>query len=1802
MDDERRKKIEAGRQKFAKFKKKRLKNETKNAEENPIPSTTTGNINLQNNDEASLSVESSSIESLTMKAESNASSNNEMNTNLAMENSLQLSEGSDDAVHLVKADSKLVSLYDEKIKQYQSAIHRKDSMIQTLSERLASVMKAHNANSGNEEVKNLQEEISLLHQQMKEAAEMLQKQKSVMECRVESISIEEAKELCEVSVQVEASLDALEELLLHQSQTPKFTEWLGEFLEKNSTQINLQNILPYLTPFPVNSDCGDGNLPRFNVLDQQPNAYPSDMSSLLKKLETLSAVTQLVESLVNISSTRTSIEGAGDFSCSKFQSYFLKRLNSGEAEMLEPDISENESQLSDMNYIEVATPCRPTVNKTPSEVSSVEKLRNQIITDDFSIVTDFLLDEMNKISASVPCGKPELQGDITDSLECDVLPEISNTSLETIHMEENSLTDTEYQKFLQQKSKLEFRLKILKNMDKNQLKTVVESNRQKYIDTDTLANSEDNILLEEPPMSCMSLLSLTDSEYKAENVLTDSETNFSRKMSFDMMRSIQDGEICSKCDKYFEVIREKYDDHMCIFKEALENNVNLEKIEAQKKLEFEIEKLKVEKDELCNEKDKQIELLCEEQEMKIQHLSSEYEKQLAHLQTTLSLHVSEKDKWLLQIEDLENKLTQSNKSLSDMKEEKNKLCLQIKDLEKELTHSNKKVNEIFEEKESLMKSFNNHQEELEILKSNQTELLHQEQKRIESEYLSTLEVLKKLHEEEINDMKLHFSEQLEDQKNNLLEEHEKAISLIEATHSSESATYQKKIEQLLEEKCDLLSKTTQEYEGILKKNHKVLIMLCNHLRRQLGVQKERLVNESLKSINSELEVTFSDALDELNRSIEDGILKFLNQNYFLSSYDNLDDTEYLPLEIKQPLSAVDLPVRKNSLQNSEVSSDKEIQGSKCLVQLSDQAQSEGSLESEDILMIHSELNKLQDQFQKDAAMYEHINAQLLQECQDLRKQTEELEDHKRKLEMQLQEREKELSVKESQLVAIDAGSVNDAARTNYRLLTVLSDLVKTFLDIERDINSHLEKHGLIPSRPGTLTHQDEETGHSVGSREDFTSMSIVGDCPTIELTEDGPDLTPRAWDLFASAGAYDTDMEGEDVVLGASRRLRSAVDHVLNLLTRALDNQQNQDLKLLLKRNKELSLELQEEVEGRDALHMKVVTAESTIRKLECDRQRLEDLIQDLRENQEIMKREMITERNKMARLTHEKESADDEIQMLKEQCEMLASRLGDPERMGIQKNLSSTNNYMNELPELLQENSRLSTEKQTVQKSLSQERQSFRGRLHQIEMELEGVKAEKDEIIEKKCKEIRDLKAEMEAMEKQLLSNKKFIDEQAQEREQEREDYIKEISKMQDVVREKEKIQSNEMQLTKEIESLEILLRARIEDHQNAMKKKEMVENDLRQSLDKIRDLRDVIEELEKTLDIKCKIEVELRQKLTALSESVDAHKKMNSVLDDGLSKSKSALLNGESMEQVENLKEQLASQSQEIEQMSQNQTLLHELRGQIHFLEAKVEQRARLLETMHLSSYTSPIQSDDNSPGGSQSSENLQLPCEDGYEMSPRSIHWLEIRRLEEKIGRLAHMDEELIKKNKELELQLKKMKNQQIESQHENTALQEKLSEQLLQISALKSHIEEQKHCFSTPQKSQAMNDRIEELHEAFENQLEENKRLLSELRVTQRALNSLESDVEKKDNLIKSLQSNISFIKNQAHQNPELKEKMEDNLSSVTPDVNESTACFKLMLLEKNEELVNKTKEIECLQKELEKLLVVVIHRYLVKRWK
>lgn len=67
---------------------------------------------------------------------------------------------------------------------------------------------------------------------------------------------------------------------------------------------------------------------------------------------------------------------------------------------------------------------------------------------------------------------------------------------------------------------------------------------------------------------------------------------------------------------------------------------------------------------------------------------------------------------------------------------------------------------------------------------------------------------------------------------------------------------------------------------------------------------------------------------------------------------------------------------------------------------------------------------------------------------------------------------------------------------------------------------------------GPSAHSPAVSSQTHGSKEDFAEGFLS------ELCEDGPDLTPRTWDMFASAiGMQETaEMEGEDVVLGNAHR------------------------------------------------------------------------------------------------------------------------------------------------------------------------------------------------------------------------------------------------------------------------------------------------------------------------------------------------------------------------------------------------------------------------------------------------------------------------------------------------------------------------------------------------------------------------------------------------------------------------------------------------------------------------------------------
>lgn len=177
-----------------------------------------------------------------------------------------------------------------------------------------------------------------------------------------------------------------------------------------------------------------------------------DSCAILKKVNSLNMVAKLIESLISISSGSAN-STFSDFSPSKFQSFFLRRLHSMESGDILHDMSESESVISDFNYAEVETPAsdKPIIDP----ISPIEKLRQKNLSEDFSLVTDFLQDEMDKIRSSIPSISCGPQGDgfefleKVDEKEC--LPEAGD-----------AVVESDQQKVFLHLSKLETRLKNLK--------------------------------------------------------------------------------------------------------------------------------------------------------------------------------------------------------------------------------------------------------------------------------------------------------------------------------------------------------------------------------------------------------------------------------------------------------------------------------------------------------------------------------------------------------------------------------------------------------------------------------------------------------------------------------------------------------------------------------------------------------------------------------------------------------------------------------------------------------------------------------------------------------------------------------------------------------------------------------------------------------------------------------------------------------------------------------------------------------------------------------------------------------------------------------------------------------------------------------------------------------------------------------------------------------------------------------------------------------------------------------------------
>nr|XP_037285600.1 LOW QUALITY PROTEIN: A-kinase anchor protein 9-like [Rhipicephalus microplus] len=970
------------------------------------------------------------------------------------------------------------------------------------------------------------------------------------------------------------------------------------------------------------------------------------------------------------------------------------------------------------------------------------------------------------------------------------------------------------------------------------------------------------------------------------------------------------------------------------------------------------------------------------------------------------------------------------------------------------------------------------------------------ERKLEVKHAAEIEALKSEHRANIEVLRESLQQELHDVKAGYEEEQRKLRRSLETEHNlvanSQKAQFELALEALKKAHKAQIEKLEEQHANVVKQ-------LANE-RAQLeqGMAEEK--TSAIQEMKSKLEAHYAEIVDTARvecaarvKQLQTELAKTEQQLSSLRQRHEKDPSiEEEVVAATTNLSSAEKPVMAGSLDSldgklpegkSEERTTQEAVKSKhrpatSVAENRDASAEWSDISVEDILYERSELMK---QLRSLSVTVDKLQA----EKEDLQEQLRKANDELTSKEIRATSRSpsKALLLRMEWLAGsgLTANEIQSwqlhTAQTNTRLLNVLSDLVKTYVDTEQEIQDALGQLGLSRvDSPASNTAADEDYSslggmscQTQGSKEDFADGFLS------ELCEDGPDLTPRTWDMFASAiGMQDTsEMEGEDVVLGASRRLRTAVDRVLRLLAEVSEHR-GEDFRSLVQRNRDLCQELRQESQLHNQLALDLLHAQERGRALEHEKQHLEDMVSQLEEQQTELQREVRSLRAQAQRLEDARESLGEQRQLLEEQRRMLREGLHEPQITPCPT--STSEQAPTEAPEgLLEEHERLSEEKRRLQRSQDQERDVLAARLAELEAALEEASTQREELLETRRLEVADLQAQIDAMDKQLLSHKKFIEEQTHEREQEREDFAQELAKMQEALKDKEKIQNCEQRLSKEIESLEQQLRMRVEDHGLVQRKRDQLEAEVRSRDDKIHDLRDIIRDLEADLSNKSHTVHELTLKVSHLEEALAEARRGEQEALLELEKTRGGTQSNASADmarRVRQLEEQLESRTQELEKMVQMGSLLQEFRAQVRSLEEKVESRIRQVQDAHgslrqLVQALSPVggsregalsgTSEDSSSLSAAGVQTLSVDdIRDG--LSPSALQWDELRGLEEKVDALVAAVGDSFQENAQLRKALKSTRKEKEELEREKRALQELNQQQLLQVSALKAHVED------------------------------------------------------------------------------------------------------------------------------------------------
>ncbi|XP_075567309.1 pericentrin [Pelecanus crispus] len=765
---------------------------------------------------------------------------------------------------------------------------------------------------------------------------------------------------------------------------------------------------------------------------------------------------------------------------------------------------------------------------------------------------------------------------------------------------------------------------------------------------------------------------------------------------------------------------------------------------------------------------------------------------------------------------------------------------------------------------------------------------------LESSYLSEIQNIRDEHSQALEKMQLQHTEQLHEKDKMDQARLVQEIETLKLKHAEELQLSQNNL------KIELASVHMEKLKAMAveaEEAHKDDLNTALQNQRKLLEEEKRLALDILREEVLHMEEKHRKALQELqdlheaeikqhkeeySRELEKELGKLKAQHEHeqeMYASASASEVETVQTVLLAQFEEVKL---KQQLQFQE-----EIELLKCqsevlleqqIAQLKDEfeAEKKTSLHDKEQMLIQ-EREKAQTAHQKEQEM---LSAQLQEKAAiiiQLEKKVEslncEIEETNSELETLLQRRDRE-NQEGGNLVAMLRSDIEQSKDERKKLQESYQHLLKLLMEL---VKATIAVEDLICSKIGlclddSLASGDSRETHSTVEEIGFTQYFKVKEKHHLEkvdelldetltehnhlcpVTDEGSELSQYLCEsVFVKP---ELACENEEMILKIGHRLRTAVERLLELVTESTKqlekmhenhaqfeeefSRRNKEAAQVVSQHQELMECLSEESEAKNQLALELHKAEGIIEGYVAEKAALEEAL-NLKEESE-------------RRLVVELESMRERFQELTQEQAILG---------------------------LLKEVEFLAKEKLELQCQAEKDHSNLLSQMKVLEVELEE-QLHSNQDLATQLLEVSELKQQVQVLEKQLKSQRQFMDEQAIEREHERDDFQQEIQKLEEQLKLSGKSQTSGEPREYRVDSLQAEIKEKIDDYNKLLLEKEQNhqeitarDKEIEKLVAQIRELEHsgtevskTVHYLEQQLQKMKKVETELKQDKEALQQ----------------------------------------------------------------------------------------------------------------------------------------------------------------------------------------------------------------------------------------------------------------------------------------------------------------------------------------------